>query len=155
MLGVVKELLGSDSHVTVPLPSFRIYLYCSTVFAGTFTVTIQMINGLSLQIQMKDKKLTAPNRIIGRRENKCSIRGPILQGAHAPSNVNVLCHNINSAKQNAHGETKQDSPPKTVVASTVNVTATVAPAPLPEVEQVLGAVNPLAPQPALTTPALA
>jgi hypothetical protein len=48
----------------------------------------------------------------------------------------------------------KDGPPKTVVAFTVNVTATVAPV-LTDVEHVPGTDNPLAPQLLLTFPALA
>ncbi len=39
LAGVLTELLGSDSHVTAPLLSFRIYLYSIDVLAGKVTVT--------------------------------------------------------------------------------------------------------------------
>jgi hypothetical protein len=38
--GVVNKLLGSDSHVTLPL-NLRMYLYWMSVFAGRLTATIR------------------------------------------------------------------------------------------------------------------
>lgn len=39
--GVVYVLFGSDSQVTLPLESFRIYLYWKLVLGGSETVTVQ------------------------------------------------------------------------------------------------------------------
>ena len=40
LAGVVMELFGSDSQVMAPL-NLRMYLYSTTVFAGSVTVTMK------------------------------------------------------------------------------------------------------------------
>jgi len=90
---------------------------------------------------------TAPCGVARRRKTKCVVRGPVLQGVDTTSQEDVLWRRLSAMELFSHRIA--GLPPQTVVATTLNVTATVPlppPCPGPPVEQDEGTVKPLAPQ---------